>query len=411
MKIAFLSTNRDRAAADRADRANFKMTMKPHPLIFSNDPRIRLRRHLLFWFCWWLFLGFLYSFAAPASGIEYSKVLPLSLFESLLYLPAHIFLSYSLMYWVIPRFVLKETYVAAFVAVVAVVLAAAALSALISMQVIEPLRVGVCSRFFKVKLPQRPQASAFFLGMLAGLRGAITIGGMAAAIKLMKYWYLKEQRNMQLQKENMEAHLQLLKAQVHPHFLFNTLNNIYSFTQPNAPVASQLVLGLSDLLRYMLYECNQPLVPLEKEIKMLQDYVLLEEVRYNHQLDLRLQLPQPEPGLLVAPLLLLPFMENSFKHGASQVVEHPWISLSLEVEGRQLQLRLMNGKEPAAAASDHSGIGIENARKRLDLLYPGRHRLKITDTGDAFIVNLKIDLQAADGLRLVRKEHVYAGAG
>ena len=103
--------------------------------------------------------------------------------------------------------------------------------------------------------------------MLAGLRGGITVGGIAAAIKLMKYWYVKEQRNLQLQKENAESQLQLLKAQVHPHFLFNTLNNIYSFTQNTSPVAAKMVTGLSDLLRFMLYECNQRLVPLVERIK------------------------------------------------------------------------------------------------------------------------------------------------
>ena len=96
--------------------------------------------------------------------------------------------------------------------------------------------------------------TSFYLGLLAGLRGSITIGGLAAAIKLMKHWYVKQQRNLELKKENVESQLQLLKAQVHPHFLFNTLNNIYSYTQNTSPVASQLVMGLSEMLRYMLYE-------------------------------------------------------------------------------------------------------------------------------------------------------------
>src|SRR4029079_6241522 len=120
------------------------------------------------------------------------------------------------------------------------------------------------------------------LSLLAGLRGAITVGGMAAAIKLMKYWHIKEQRNLQLQKENVESQLQLLKAQVHPHFLFNTLNNIYSYTQNTSPVASKMVSGLSDLLRFMLYECNQRVVPLAKELKTIKDYISLEQIRYGN---------------------------------------------------------------------------------------------------------------------------------
>ena len=128
----------------------------------------------------------------------------------------------------------------------------------------------------------------------------------------MKYWYVKEQRNLQLQKENVEAQLQLLKAQVHPHFLFNTLNNIYSFTQNTSPVGSKLVTGLSDMLRFILYECNQPLVPLSKELKMIQDYINLEQIRYGNKLDIHLDFPENTNDLYIAPLLLLPLIENSF---------------------------------------------------------------------------------------------------
>ncbi|MBS1567729.1 MAG: histidine kinase, partial [Bacteroidetes bacterium] len=120
--------------------------------------------------------------------------------------------------------------------------------------------------------------------MMAGLRGGLTIAGFAATIKLMKYWYTKERKNLQLQKENAESQLQLLKAQVHPHFFFNTLNNIYSYTQNTSAVASKLVMGLSDMLRYMLYECNQPLVSLDKELKLLKDYSVLEQIRYDNRL-------------------------------------------------------------------------------------------------------------------------------
>ncbi|MBD0297486.1 MAG: histidine kinase [Flavisolibacter sp.] len=232
--------------------------------------------------------------------------------------------------------------------------------------------------------------------MLAGLRGAITIGGMAAAIKLMKYWYVKEQRNLQLQKENVEAQLQLLKAQVHPHFLFNTLNNIYSFTQNTSPIAARLVSGLSDLLRYILYEGNQFFVPLHKELKMLQDYIMLEKVRYGNQLEVHLDLPAETNNLQIAPLLLLPLVENCFKHGTSTILEHPWISLHLTIEEKEMQLKLVNGKAvDYRPAKPTTGIGLQNVRKRLELLYPDKYTLKITDEEEIFIVDLKLLLEGS----------------
>jgi LytS/YehU family sensor histidine kinase len=238
--------------------------------------------------------------------------------------------------------------------------------------------------------------NSFYLGLLAGLRGSITIGGLAAAIKLMKHLYVKEQRNLQLQKENAEAQLQLLKAQVHPHFLFNTLNNIYSYTQNTSPIASQLVMGLSEMLRYMLYEGSHLLVPLSREMKMIEEYITLEKIRYGNQLELHIDLPDDGEGLVIAPLLLLPFAENCFKHGTSNVLEHPWLNLQVSLEGNTMFMKLLNGKSiPNEKANGKQGIGISNVRKRLELIYPGKHLLSVTDDPDVFIVNLKLELANA----------------
>ncbi|MEO5581115.1 MAG: histidine kinase, partial [Saprospiraceae bacterium] len=229
--------------------------------------------------------------------------------------------------------------------------------------------------------------------LLAGLRGAITVGGLAAAIKLMKYWYLKEQHNLQLERENAISQLQLLKAQVHPQFLFNTLNNIYSYTQTTSPVAAQLVTGLSDLLRYVLYEGDQPLVPLSKELQMIGDYIDLEKIRYGNALELHLDLPKQSTGLYIAPLLLIPFVENCFKHGTSNVLVQPWITMKITLEQQVLKMKLVNGKvNKADSKNEIKGIGLENVKKRLELIYPGKHELTITNDEEVFIINLKLEL-------------------
>ncbi|HET9429859.1 MAG TPA: histidine kinase, partial [Chitinophagaceae bacterium] len=180
----------------------------------------------------------------------------------------------------------------------------------------------------------------------------------------------------------------------HPHFLFNTLNNIYSYTQDTSPVASRLVTGLSGMLRFILYECNQPLVPLSKELKMIGDYINLEKIRYGNKLELHLDLPKRTNDLYIAPLLLLPLVENSFKHGTSNMLEQPWINLKIGVEGNHMQLKLLNGKSNKQnPEKGEEGIGIPNVKKRLDLLYPGKHELTITSEEDVFIVNLRIELE------------------
>ncbi|WEK36833.1 MAG: histidine kinase [Candidatus Pseudobacter hemicellulosilyticus] len=368
--------------------------MKQHPFIFSDEPRYRIRRHLAFWVFWWLFQSILYSFVALEAPGAYWGRMPMVMTESLIFMAVHISLSYSLLYFVIPRYLLQQRYAQTIFWTMLCCLAAAALSGTLAIYVIRPIRIWMLGPYRMS--PARSMGMDFFLSLMAGLRGGITIGGMAAAIKLMKYWYVKEQRNLQLQKENAEAQLQLLKAQVHPHFLFNTLNNIYANTQATAPVASGMLMQLSDILRFILYEGSQPQVALAKELKMVQDYIALEQMRYDEQLDVFIDVPQNTDELTIAPLLLLPLVENCFKHGTSHMLEHPWMSLQVRLEDGLMQLKLVNGKT-ALPATDQAanGIGISNVRQRLELLYPDKHIFTITNDPDVFIVNLSIQLRTS----------------
>jgi sensor histidine kinase YesM len=364
--------------------------MQAYPFIFSN--KYRLRRHFIFWFSWWLFQSILYAYTAGMHFLPNYQRLPVSSIDAVLYLAPHMFLAYSLMYFVVPKLLLKAKYLLTTLSVIALFFATGVLSAFIGVYIIDDVHACILGGLFKVV--RRPEDLSFFLSLLAGLRGGITIGGMAAAIKIMKHLYMKEQRNLELQQENTHTKLQLLKAQIHPHFLFNTLNNIYSNTQDTSPVASKLTLGLSDLLRYMLYECNVESVPLNKELKLLKDYITLERIRYGNTLDVNFDVPADADDLYIAPLLLLPFVENTFKHGASQMLDQPWLSLSITVKNGMMQMKLMNGKpENYQNKSKSSGIGIENVRRRLDLLYPEKYSLEIKDEQEVFIVNLKIELQ------------------
>jgi len=144
----------------------------------------------------------------------------------------------------------------------------------------------------------------------------------------------------------------------------------------------------------MLYETNQPLVPLSKELQMIRDYIDLEKVRYGNKLDLHISFPEKTNDLNIAPLLLLPLIENCFKHGTSKILEQPWISLQITIQGREMQMKLLNGKinEPKNEGQ-LSGIGIRNVEKRLNLLYPDKHQFLITNDDEIFIVNLKIELE------------------
>ena len=366
--------------------------IEKYPFIFSDEPKQRVARHVSYWLFWGLFQGFLYSFVAIKSSYEFFERLQTSLAESFIYLIPHIFLSYMLIYFVVPRFLLKQKYLATVLWVSFLFFVTAAMAAFLSLTLIYWVRTEILGLAYTPNNQHYGPELSIILGLLAGFRGAITIGGISAAIKLMKHWYVKEQRNLMLQKENMEAQLEVLKAQIHPHFLFNTLNNIYSHTRNSSPVASKMLMELSDMLRYILYEGNQQQVALSKELKMISDYIELEKLRYGNRLEVTVDLPTNANRYSIAPLLLLPFVENCFKHGASTMLEHPWVSLHISINNNLLHMKLLNGKlqeeKPHA-----TGIGLKNVQERLRLLYPGKHELQIINEPDVFIVNLKAELE------------------
>jgi LytS/YehU family sensor histidine kinase len=219
--------------------------------------------------------------------------------------------------------------------------------------------------------------------------------GFALSIKLSKRWYVKQKETEQLTRENIKAELQLLKAQVHPHFLFNTLNNIYSFILNESDRAPEMILKLSGLLKYILNDCRQQLVLLDKELGMIRDYIALEQIRYGDRLNLSLHIDGLAGDKMISPLILIPFVENSFKHGTSRMLAHPWVKLDIHIERQFLEFRLSNNKPAYVNGSQgKKGIGLANVKKRLQLLYPGAYSLLITENEMSFDVYVKLALHS-----------------
>ncbi len=251
-----------------------------------------------------------------------------------------------------------------------------------------------------------------FLRYLAGLNGGLACAALAASFKMYKHYYLKDLRNQQLQKENMVAQMRILMAQIHPHFLFNTLNNIYSQAQEESPQSAKMLLELSSMLRYVLDEGSKEKVPLENELQMIKDYIHLEMIRYDEKLDIHVSLPGRTDDVYIAPLLLLPFIENCFKHGTSKIIEHPWINLSIEMDDLTLKMKLMNGKKRKDGVEPgREGKGIQNVSSRLELLYKDKHQLEIKEDEEVFIVNLQIELDRLDPQPSQRQIQTSAPSG
>ena len=228
---------------------------------------------------------------------------------------------------------------------------------------------------------------------MAGLRGSMTVAGFAVAIKLVKMWYLKNVENERLEKEKLKAELEVLKGQLNPHFMFNTLNSIYALALKKSDYTPEAIIKLSQLMRYILTDCNATAIDLCKEIEVLNNYIALEKSRFGERLDITVNIQGIIANKMIAPLLLLPFVENSFKHGTSEIIEQPWISMDLRVSDDTLNFKLINGKARTKTSSMTSPeVGLVNVKKRLALLYPEAYKLILTEDDDTYIASLMLQL-------------------
>ncbi len=211
--------------------------------------------------------------------------------------------------------------------------------------------------------------------------------------KLFKFWYIEQQQKNRIEKEKLNAELELLKAQLHPHFLFNTLNNLYSLVYEKSDLAPKMLLRLSGLLSYVLYECKADEVLLSKEINAIKDYVSLEKERYGIRLDVSLNFSGDIDNKMIAPMLFQPFVENAFKHGTSEQLGNVWMSIDLSVKQNQLYFKIINSCDENGIVNNEKGIGINNVRKRLELLYRDRFDLQHGIEAGVYIACLAIELR------------------
>ncbi len=224
---------------------------------------------------------------------------------------------------------------------------------------------------------------------------------VATAIKLVRHSFQIQKKNRELDNLKLEtelklkeAELKLLKAQIHPHFLFNTLNNLYGLTLEKSNKAPDLVLRLSEILDYILYRCNEKRVSLSEEIHNLKNYIEIEKIRYSEKLNLELNFPENTNNLSIAPLIILPFVENAFKHGVSNYPGIATVKIKILLTGNNLIFNIENTKNPNIKKDKNysKGIGLNNVKQRLNLMYPEKYILSINNYAETFLVNLTLQL-------------------
>ena len=234
------------------------------------------------------------------------------------------------------------------------------------------------------------RAFGFFNHVLA----SVLISGFAIGLGVMEKLKQNEKKQKELEKEKLNSELAFLKNQVSPHFFFNTLNNIYSLIGIDGPTAQDSVLKLSKLMRYLLYESEHGETLMSHEIDFMNNYIDLMKLRISQKVELQIDFPVEFSDVNIPPLLFVPFIENAFKHGISYR-ESSFIHIRMNIDGDQIRFTSENsvGKSSQTGDLQHSGIGLDNVRKRLGLLFPDKHELKISETETVFRVELAIYME------------------
>ncbi|MEO8472823.1 MAG: histidine kinase, partial [Chryseolinea sp.] len=215
-----------------------------------------------------------------------------------------------------------------------------------------------------------------------------------AMLRFALEWIDLETKKKEVQNEKLMAELNFLKAQINPHFLFNTLNNLYYLAYSKSENTTEVIAKLSQMMRYMIYESNHAKVLLTKEIEYMLSYVSLEKLRLNNQIPIKFEVSGTADNLWITPLIFITFLENAFKHGVNNSNPNAWVNISIQLRGKECVYIVENSKTTDSKdVTEKSGIGLKNVQRRLELSYPEQHKLEIVETADKYFIKLNLTLQ------------------
>ncbi|GAA4831946.1 histidine kinase [Algivirga pacifica] len=344
-------------------------------------------RHVTYHILFWIVYFTLNTLRWGAYFNSYSY----SFNSNLLGFSIHISLAYFHAYFLLPKFIPNKKY------------GLYVLSLLSSLAVMLSLKLVLTYLFINQNVWPEASSQQQILGfshVMELVLGELYVMGITTSIKLTIDWIQQQQKNRALERQQMETELNLLKSQIQPHFFFNTLNNLYSLTLVNSPMASETVLKLSELMSYMLYQKKQK-VALSEEIRYIQHYLDLEKLRFGNRLKLDFEINGDLSAYEVTPLIFLPFIENTFKHGTKNRINNININMKLDLTKKSITFTCENpipsktNEHAFLEANTNSsfikgGLGIQNAKRRLDLLYSDKYELDISESSDIYKVTLKL---------------------
>ena len=331
----------------------------------------RIAYHAMFWFALFAFL-----FYFDDSGLSLGER-GVNEFINILFYAALVYFNLN---YLIPNFLTKKKFLKYILLLIA--------SALI----LTPLRI-LFLYFRFTEIPALQQNLIENLNIYFAL--SVFIGGGSTVLKIITEWFRQLRHQQELETQTMQSELRFLKSQINPHFLFNTLNNLYALTLKKSDKAPDIVIKLSEMMRYMLYECNEKRVSLHKEVNYLRNYLDLERLRQSDHIKIEFKVEGIIGDQQIAPLLFIPFLENSFKHGLNTQLKDGFVKIQLNANEEMIDFHIENSKGQAILAPANrpsGGIGLVNVRRRLELLYPNHYTLEVSNKPNSFSVDPTVEL-------------------
>lgn len=351
----------------------------------------RWATHILFWVSLFAITVIRLAVSNRPETVSFSNYLAFSFYTNLAILPSQMICAYLLTYYQIPKYLYKKKYLKFALSFTVSTYLLAMMARIITIYGAEPFYVENPTQESILEILTDP----LYL-VLVYVPSVYFFAILMAAIKVIKDRYKERERIETLKQEKTKAELNYLKAQIHPHFLLNTLNNLYALTLKKSDKAPETVIKLSEMLVYILYKCDEKFVLLENETKLIENYISLEKLRYGDNLKLSFNKKVSDANARIAPLILLSIVENAFKHGVSGEVDNPEIKIDLELIEDSFTFKVFNTKSEVKQQDDTDytkGIGVSNVKKQLDLVYPNQYTLDVAEKEKSYQVLLKLNLK------------------
>jgi two-component system LytT family sensor kinase len=353
--------------------------MSVHSFIYSNNPRYRFSRHVVFWLVWIAYLVFVAS-----QKKNFSEYVVYYIIEMLIATSVDILLCYSVIYLLLPKYLIPGQYGAFFSLLGLFLLLDVALSSYFYTWIINPIR-GAYNLL--------PLQYIAVTDLLRNLHSIMMMVTLATTIKLFKMWNVKKKELSLAKSEKIGRELKFVDTYIQPSFLPVMLKKIYSFSFSPGNRVPEMIDKLQNIMTYLIEECNQPAVLLSHEINSIKHFIQLEKLTSAGDLTIDYE-QSGEPGhLRIVPFLLFPLVENNFRQINDKITDKHWANISIQIEGSRITMQLKNSK-PVETSNlmNYETVNLQQMRKRLDLLYPGSYKMNIIIEENTFSIRLEIDL-------------------